>query len=717
MKKNTILLLITILISNYDCKAQLKTADISKIDSLKGVIQNANHDTTIVKSLISWEYIIYKYDMELSFVLNRKIDSLSSENLKKSLSKDEKESYLKAKSYALYSMGVNYLDLEELTKALDLFKRSLKIREELEDEESIAKTLTKIGFIYYSQGDFVTALNYFKNNLHLRIKIGDKDDIASAYNNLGLIHFNMGDFANAIKCHTQSLKIAEEQSNKMSIGSSLNNIGSIYFEQGDYVKAVDFYKRSLAVREEIGDKQGAANVLGNLGLIYKNKEKYEKAIAYFTRSLDLQKEVGSKQGEANALGNTGSVYELKGDHVKALKYYLKSLKINEQIESSEGISVTLNKIGDLYYEQGLYKKSLDFNTRALFIAQEKGIIKVTKAAAFSNYLINKKLGRNKDALLMHELYISSRDSLESEANQKEVIRQEFKYSYEKKAATDSIANAKEKEVKDLQIAKQQTEIKAKRTQQAGLASGLGLMFILAFVFFMQRNRISKEKARSEELLLNILPEETAKELKEKGSADAQLIDHVTVLFTDFKGFTAMSENLSPKELVEDLHQCFSAFDHIMEKYGIEKIKTIGDAYMAAGGLPTPNKTHAHDVVKAALEMAEVVHKGKNQKIAAGLAFFEVRIGVHTGPVVAGIVGVKKFQYDIWGDTVNTASRMESSGEVGKVNISQSTYELLKNDAHSSLSSSDDFEFESRGKIKAKGKGEIEMWFVKNKEGL
>ena len=234
--------------------------------------------------------------------------------------------------------------------------------------------------------------------------------------------------------------------------------------------------------------------------------------------------------------------------------------------------------------------------------------------------------------------------------------------------------------------------------------GFSLLLIFAGVFFVQRNKIKKGKKLSDELLLNILPHSIAEELKSKGNAESRLIDEVTVLFTDFKGFTQLSEQFTPQELVAEINECFSAFDEIMIKYNVEKIKTIGDSYMAAGGLPSSNNTHAEDVIHAALEIQQFMAAYKKAREEAGKLFFEIRIGVHSGPVVAGIVGIRKFAYDIWGDTVNTASRMESSGEVGKVNVSESTYNLTK----------DQFNFTYRGKIEAKGKGEISMYFAERK---
>jgi class 3 adenylate cyclase len=218
--------------------------------------------------------------------------------------------------------------------------------------------------------------------------------------------------------------------------------------------------------------------------------------------------------------------------------------------------------------------------------------------------------------------------------------------------------------------------------------------------------IAREKKKADDLLLNILPNQLADELKRWGSSPARSYESVTVMFTDFKGFTSISEQMPPQRLVTELDYCFRAFDAIIARHSIEKIKTIGDSYLCAAGLPTPNTTHARDIVSAALEFQRYMAVLKQERQKQGDAFFEMRIGVHTGPVVAGIVGDKKFAYDIWGDTVNTASRMESSCEVGKVNISAATYALVK----------DRFQCAHRGKIAAKNKGEIDMYFVEGEGG-
>ena len=212
--------------------------------------------------------------------------------------------------------------------------------------------------------------------------------------------------------------------------------------------------------------------------------------------------------------------------------------------------------------------------------------------------------------------------------------------------------------------------------------------------------LEESRKKSDELLLNILPVSIADELKERGRAAPRRYESVSVMFTDFKGFTMIAEKKNPEDLINELDYCFQHFDGLVEEFNLEKIKTIGDAYMCAGGIPEKNQSHPIETVLAGLELQRfMVEEGKKQ--GGESSFWELRLGIHTGAVVAGVVGRKKFAYDIWGDTVNTASRMESSGESGKVNISSSTYELVK----------EYFVCKHRGQIAAKNKGEIDMYFV------
>jgi class 3 adenylate cyclase len=210
--------------------------------------------------------------------------------------------------------------------------------------------------------------------------------------------------------------------------------------------------------------------------------------------------------------------------------------------------------------------------------------------------------------------------------------------------------------------------------------------------------VEAEKHRAETLLLNILPARAAKELHEKGSVDPRYFEDATIMFTDFVGFTLSTEKLAAEDLVHQLHDYFTAFDRISRRYGIEKLKTIGDSYMCISGMPVRNPAHPVDVVMAAFEMLHAVQQRK----MANSGGWGVRIGIHTGPVVAGVVGIEKFAFDIWGDSVNFSSRMESSGAPNRINVSERTWTRVK----------DFFDCEHRGRISTKDKRDVDMYFVK-----
>lgn len=214
-------------------------------------------------------------------------------------------------------------------------------------------------------------------------------------------------------------------------------------------------------------------------------------------------------------------------------------------------------------------------------------------------------------------------------------------------------------------------------------------------------QLDKARRESDELLLNILPATIADELKKTNRVEPRYYNLVTIMFTDFKGFTRLAESMEPRSLVQDLDQHFSAFDEIIGRHNLEKLKTIGDAYMCVGGLPEVNRRHPIDACLAAVEIQDYMEKTNRQREKLGMAPWELRIGIHSGPVMAGVVGTKKFTYDIWGDAVNIAALMESNSLAGRINISESTYHRVE----------DLFDTEHRGSIEAKNKGQLEMYFV------
>jgi adenylate cyclase len=572
-------------------------------------------------------------------------------------------------------------------KSLEYANQSLALSTQIGYKKGMANAYNSLGNISTQQGDYLIALEWHKKALKIREEINDRIGIAASYNNIGNANNNLGNYAEALKNFLISLKMNEEFGDKKKLAGLYNNIGNVYRTQGNYEEALKNYFAALKLNQECGNKSWEAYNLGNIGVVYFSQGKYEKALEHYLASGKISEALGDKDGLAASYINLGEVYSKLGDPSKALKYLLNSLDLFKEVGNKGGMAYTYMDLGVFYTGQKKYKEADEYLNKALSLSKDIGNMDNIKLSYAGLATLDSTRGNFSGALENYKLYITYRDSLVNQENTKKITQQQMQYDFDKK---ESLTKA-EQEKKDT----------VQRLTRNILVGGFMVMLLFAIVFLGQRNKISKEKNKSDQLLLNILPAEVADELKQNGHSKAQTFSDVSVMFTDFKDFTKISEKVSAEILVEELHTCFSAFDSILEKHKVEKIKTIGDAYLCASGLPIANPMHATDLVNAAIEIMDYIISRKIEKEALNEFSFELRIGINTGPVVAGIVGTKKFSYDIWGDTVNTAARMEQQSEAGKINISDTTYELVK----------DQFDVTHRGKIQAKNKGEVDMYFI------
>ena len=539
-------------------------------------------------------------------------------------------------------------------------------------------------------------IKYGRQALDLAIKKKWEKGIALSYSSIASNYQYKSDYPNAFEYDFKALKKFEALGDKRGMANCLRSIGTVYQYKKNYQKALEYDLNALKIFEELGDKRGISSNLSNLGIFYFSQQDYDKAIEYDTKALKISDELGDHNSVAVQMGNIGDAYMHKKDYKNALEYDAKALKAFREQGDKYSTAIALGNTGETYLaiakdsltrsaseKAESLKQAISYLNEA--IEASRKIDQLDNIIEFSQYLSDaySLAGKYKDALESYKLYSTMNDSVYSSENNFRIKQTEHQHDLELKD-------------KDLKLA---------RLELAFLVAGIALLLLV--IIMVLRNSISqkktnqllsKEKKRSDDLLLNILPSEVADELKETGTAAAKYFDNVTVMFTDFVDFTIAGEKMSPQQLVDELHACFMAFDEIIRRHGIEKIKTVGDAYLAVSGLPIPDAKHASKMVSAA---AEIIAFMKERKKKLGASTFEVRIGMHSGSVVAGIVGMIKFAYDIWGDTVNTAARMEETGEAGKINISQTTYDLVK----------DEFACTYRGEIEAKNKGMLKMYFA------
>ncbi|ULQ58281.1 tetratricopeptide repeat protein [Flavihumibacter rivuli] len=580
-----------------------------------------------------------------------------------------------------------------------------------------------------------SSIDYAKQALVLAKKLNYTIGQAQSLKNIGLFYIIKGEYVPAQEYCEKALAEFTKANDLVGESNILNNLGSIQFNMSNYSKAMEYYMKSYEVAQLAKDTFRIATVLNNIGIIYLDKPSTRNlAIDYINQALEMGKKINDRGNMGLSYMNLGDVYFAMGNDSAAFYNYIKATEVFHP--KDEMFGYILNSIGNLYLKNNQGDLALKYYEEALKKSEELGIkiYMAQSALSLAEYYINHN-DPNKAKQYFENALVYAME-MKAGAELKRVYgglsriyagRGDFAkaYDFNNRALhlTDSLSKfdadslrlqysvgLKEKEIELLTKDKdlQELEIKRQKIAKNALMAGLVMVFVIIFILYRDyRNKIrinkilDKQKEEIEGLLLNILPAEVAHELQRDGAATPKYFEHAAVLFTDFKSFTKMADVLSPQELVAELNECFMAFDDIIEKYSLEKIKTIGDSYMCAGGIPTPDPDATMNMIKASFDIIEYLKHWNKKRIEKGMTPWELRIGIHVGPLVAGVVGKKKYAYDIWGSTVNIASRMESAGEPGQVNISASVYELIKHR----------YDCIYRGKISAKNIGEIDMYFV------
>ncbi|MCD6010772.1 MAG: hypothetical protein K0Q79_634 [Flavipsychrobacter sp.] len=670
----------------------------SKIDSLERTMRKARHDTDRLGFL------------EALYLLTDRVDTARSlKYINSYLAIAQKNSKVKNIEAAYKWLGLHYFHrAHDHTKAIYWFNKAIAEASAMGDRQEKGFVHSLIAKSYKSNLEHDKALEHYRMAMQL-----DKrpEKLQGNLGNMGTLYLDIGDYPNAAACFEEAYNIQDKELKKkqeatvndsLTLMGLLISIAYVDVQMSQFDKALDHYHLAHLHNNNIKNTDIDLWIFLGIGKAFQLKKEYSQAIENYEEALRLSRTVKDAASEADILNRIGNIYLETGDAGKAMNYAGQAANSSANNGVLPGTYLLLGKI---YIVQNNTGKAIDNLKKAITLCNAAGNVdeEATAWAALSSAY---EKGRNTAAAFdAYKHYIVLRDSVYSADKARQITSIQMQGEFNRKLADDKLVQAKKDAAAKLEMQQQ------KIMSYGGLVMVVMVLVVAFFIYRGYRGQkkanvsitraneaLNREKQVSEQLLLNILPPDVAIELKAKGRVKAKSFDSVTVLITDFVGFTLAGERYTPEELVAELHTCFEAFDHIISKYRIEKIKTVGDGYVAVSGLPNPNSNHAGDIVKAAIEIRDFMNERKK---VYGSGSFGIRIGINSGKVVAGIVGVKKFAYDIWGDTVNTAARMEQNGSEGKINISASTYELVK----------DKFICSYRGEIEAKNKGKLMMYYV------
>ncbi len=575
----------------------------------------------------------------------------------------------------------------ELT--IELANHALQKYQDMSSEPEYCEILYNLATAYYNQLELDSLLNTSNQVKECAERIENSKLMAAAYNLIGLAHKARANYSAALEAFISSTRVAQESEDQSAEGVALINMAQIYNVMGDTTGTVRSYKEAISIFSTLQDSFNMAISYQNLGIYSSN---IDTAIFYQEQALKIFRGLDHQIGMGYSLNGIGSRLFLKGAYAKGLRYLRECQEIWEKAEFEEALPAVYLNLGTLYFRQGIYSRAEPYWDKAVDLAlknEDYAFLSEIYETKTSEY---KSIGSFESALSNYENYNEIQDSIDQMNRMEELDEIRARYEDEKKETEIALLN-KDIEIRDLSL---------RRTRSIIIILGIGMALLLGLsaITYRYYQKAKKAQEESDKLLLNILPSEIAAELKAKGQTTAHAYSSIAVLFTDFQGFSTTAAHQDASSLVDLIGLYFKRFDEIIDQYSIEKIKTIGDSYLAVSGLDK-SESYLQDLVEAALDMQDFVIELRDRGQIDHA--FSMRVGLHIGPVVAGVVGIKKFQYDIWGNTVNIASRMESTGEIDRVAVSAAVYDELSTDPR--------YAFEERGEIDVKNIGLMSCYFV------
>jgi adenylate cyclase len=620
-------------------------------------------------------------------------------------------------------------------EALNFHRRALTISEETGDRRGVARASGNLAAVMLECGDYDAAMTNYQGALALNSELGELNSVALVTGSIGIIYYNLGDYRTALEHFQRSLSMHAEHGDRGAVARSLGNIGNVYAALGDYPAALENYRRSYAVHHDLGEQASAAHVLANIGNTYFSTGDYPVALEYLQQSLSIYEDIESRRGIAYVLVRIGTVHLRTGQSATALAHFQRAHELYEQLGEPSHLANATRNIGEVYQQMGNTAAAIEHFQRSLLVSEQLG--ERSNIARSLILLIGLHFSEGNDAQAKELLAVF--DTLQLDEPYHRILRHTY-HAYVQELNGDldaahaslltvmsiaqehglrpSIATAHQR-LRDLAFKRNDlagyVEHNNEYTRINEEINGKETTTKLAMQA-KQREIDAKDREHQKHLavLHSTLPKEVADRVA-RGEVVNDYFDNATVIFLDIVGFTEISSSMSSQEVIALLDDVFTQCDAICAKHGVTKIKTIGDSYMAVAFDSIMN------AAQCAVEMSRIQYRIQNTEFNP--AMLQYRIGVHCGPVTAGVIGKERMQYDVWGDTVNVASRMESSGEAGRVHVSeavalkleeqsrikdQESHEVSLVTRHSSLVTID------RGSIDVKGKGMMNTYWLEGR---